>query len=320
MNNIAKPNCNISATNSQFNFSFNDQNEASFVDGGSKLIVPMTESESLVNQNIATKKRLGTKDDSFIKQNSPRHTKKEELKVSVASAEQSLMLHNKQKMSLIEQQAESPVHFEQRSNSPISVDASSVSLGRTLPLVVYNNRLRKFEINAQTAGMIENNKNPLAMLAITGPQNTGKSFLLSHIFVVPKAFDDSALKYEKQNVINIFSEPLGLDKNNKTFDVYLLDCEGFGKKKEDPEYDMKLFSIAILMSSFLIFNQNGPITNQSMEKLSFTSKILKNINDKKQILDFPELLWLLRDINKEDKQNPPTKQMEQSLFWASSIK
>ena len=127
------------------------------------------------------------------------------------------------------------------------------------------------------AKMIESNQNNVAFLSITGPEKTGKSFLMGHILGVPRAFDDSSvLQSEHHPVINIFSEPLGLEKNNQVFDVYLLDCQGFGKSSE---YDAQIFSIAILMSSMVIYNQKGPISNSSIEKMSFCQNILKQISE-----------------------------------------
>ena len=92
------------------------------------------------------------------------------------------------KMSFINSDSESPIkieHIENNEintvNSPVSVDASSASLGRSLPLIVYNITTRKFDLNPQSLKMIECNVNKVAMLTISGLSKTGKSFFMNKL-------------------------------------------------------------------------------------------------------------------------------------------
>jgi hypothetical protein len=51
-------------------------------------------------------------------------------------------------------------------------------------------------------------------------------------------------------------------------DLLVLDCEGFGKTRGF-DVEVQLFALLTLISSKLIFNQFGTISEQSMEDLSF---------------------------------------------------
>ena len=52
------------------------------------------------------------------------------------------------------------------------------------------------------------------------------------------------------------------------FEVFLVDSEGLGGVDKNQSYDMKLFALTVLLSSFLIFNQVGVIDEAAIANLS----------------------------------------------------
>ena len=73
----------------------------------------------------------------------------------------------------------------------------------------------------------------MATISIVGLKNSGKSFILNHIIGVEKAF-----KVKKRgridgskrgliNVVQVFSEPIQIERDGMFFDIYIVDCEGF---------------------------------------------------------------------------------------------
>ena len=56
-----------------------------------------------------------------------------------------------------------------------------------------------------------------------------------------------------------FSEPLQLERDGKKYDIYLMDTEGLGKMQLGKIFDQQIFSLSILLSSFMIYNSMGPI-------------------------------------------------------------
>lgn len=103
-------------------------------------------------------------------------------------------------------------------------------------------------------------------------------------------------------------------------DLLLLDSEGLQSKSRSFDFDVKLFALNILLSSTLLFNQIGNISDQAFENLSMiemmTNQIkLKNSNETGLEFNsvFPELCWVLRDFEMEFKSLTPESYLEQCL-------
>ncbi len=52
----------------------------------------------------------------------------------------------------------------------------------------------------------------------------------------------------------IYSEPITIEKKGELFDIYVMDSEGLGGTDKNQNYDTKIFTLAILLSSFFLFN------------------------------------------------------------------
>ncbi len=61
------------------------------------------------------------------------------------------------------------------------------------------------------------------------------------------------------------------------FEVFLVDSEGLGGVDKNQSYDMKLFALTVLLSSFLIFNQVGVIDEAAIASLSVVTQLAKNV-------------------------------------------
>ena len=51
-----------------------------------------------------------------------------------------------------------------------------------------------------------------------------------------------------------YSEPITIEKDNEIFDIYIMDSEGLGGTDKNHNYDVKIFTLATLLSSFMIYN------------------------------------------------------------------
>jgi len=88
----------------------------------------------------------------------------------------------------------------------------------------------------------------------------------------------------------------------------IIDSEGIGALNEDTNHDNRIFSLALLLSSFFIYNSVGIIDENAIENLSLIIKLTKNIQIfadlNRAVLDeddyskfFPKFLWILRDFS-----------------------
>jgi hypothetical protein len=60
--------------------------------------------------------------------------------------------------------------------------------------------------------------------------------------------------------------------------VVVLDTEGLGALDEDSNHDVRIFSLAILISSYFIYNSVGSIDENALSSLSLVINLTKHIH------------------------------------------
>lgn len=70
---------------------------------------------------------------------------------------------------------------------------------------------------------------------------------------------------------------LNPDGKDTGVDLLLLDCEGLGSKSRSFDLDVKVFALTVLLSSNLVFNQLGHITDQALESFSVLQMLQSQI-------------------------------------------
>src|SRR3989338_8427841 len=92
----------------------------------------------------------------------------------------------------------------------------------------------------------------LAIISVVGPYHSGKSFLLNQLVGQQKGFVLGPSVEPQTRGLWIWSEPILLPEENKA--LLFLDTEGFYAKDVSEEYDAKIFAVATLLSSTIIYN------------------------------------------------------------------
>lgn len=137
---------------------------------------------------------------------------------------------------------------------------------------------------------------------------TGKSYLLNQMLLNrSKGFSVGPTVNPCTKGLWIWNKPInGLDSNSTTkVPILLIDTEGFGAFDEDHNHDIKIFTLAVLLSSYFIYNSMGSIDETAIQSLSFVINLSKNIqlkgkyeNDPEELASlFPSFLWLVRDFS-----------------------
>jgi hypothetical protein len=81
----------------------------------------------------------------------------------------------------------------------------------------------------------------------------------------------------------MWATPLvGYSEDGEKMNVIVVDSEGIGGLDEDGNHDMRIFSLALLLSSFFVYNSMGSIDENALASLSFVSNISKHIKVKTQ--------------------------------------
>lgn len=88
--------------------------------------------------------------------------------------------------------------------------------------------------------------------------------------------------------------------------MLLIDSEGIGAFDEDETHDTKIFLLALLLSSFFIYNSMGTIDENALNNLSLIVNLSKELQIKSETLEesdpdelqkyFPSFLWVVRDF------------------------
>lgn len=86
-----------------------------------------------------------------------------------------------------------------------------------------------------------------------------------------------------------------------------MDTEGIGALDEDSNHDSRIFSLAVLISSYFIYNSVGAIDESALQNLSLVVNLTKHIHIRSQQNEettseeygayFPSFLWVVRDFS-----------------------
>jgi hypothetical protein len=153
----------------------------------------------------------------------------------------------------------------------------------------------------------------ISVAVITGPKDTGKTFLSSMVAKTPTACKPTNGIAMWSNLITLLDD----DGNDTGVDLLLLDTEGLHSAERGFDIDVKIFALAVLLGSVLVYNQKGHISDQSMENLSILQMLPTEIKFKHQHESsgdfkkfFPEMCWVLRDFEMEFKSLTPESYLE----------
>ena len=145
---------------------------------------------------------------------------------------------------------------------------------------------------------------PLVVASVVGSYRTGKSFLLNLLMKRTDGFPLGSTIEAKTKGIWMWAGEFPGDPNRA---LVLLDTEGLSDpEKGDKTHDTQIFTLAILLSSVLIYNTKGVIDASSLDGLQLATELTKHVSSKATgdgddetgedfALFFPTLVWAIRD-------------------------
>ena len=85
--------------------------------------------------------------------------------------------------------------------------------------------------------------------------------------------------------------------------MLVVDTEGLGAFDETQDHDVRVFCLAILLSSYFVYNSMGTIDENALCQLYLVVNLTKNIqmgcfslNDNILADLFPSFMWVVRDF------------------------
>lgn len=179
----------------------------------------------------------------------------------------------------------------------------------SIPFIEYDQNNKKFKFNELAENFIKKIDKPFGVLTVAGMYRTGKSYLLNKIILNKqnKGFNVGPTINPCTKGLWLWPELLiGKTIDNEEINFILVDTEGFGAYDEDINHDTKIFTLAILLSSYFVYNSIGTIDEKTIQSLSFVVNVSKHIqlksnynpNSSEELSEiFPKFCWVLRDFS-----------------------
>jgi len=118
------------------------------------------------------------------------------------------------------------------------------------------------------------------VIAVAGMYRTGKSYLLNRILLNRQdGFGVGSTVNACTKGIWLWGRPVqGQTVDGNPCNVVIVDSEGIGALDEDDNHDNRIFAMAVLFSSYFIYNSVGSIDESSLQNLSLVVNLTKNIH------------------------------------------
>ncbi|XP_055484315.1 guanylate-binding protein 4 [Psammomys obesus] len=174
------------------------------------------------------------------------------------------------------------------------------------PICLVENWKEQLMVNPEAIRILEKISQPLVVVAIVGLYRTGKSYLMNRLAGQNHGFSLGSTVQSKTKGIWMWCVP---HPTKPTHTLVLLDTEGLGDvEKGDPKNDSWIFTLAVLLSSTLVYNSMSTINHQALEQLHYVTELTQlirakanpredKVGDSSEFVGFfPDFIWAVRDF------------------------
>ncbi|XP_047092237.1 guanylate-binding protein 4-like [Lolium rigidum] len=179
-------------------------------------------------------------------------------------------------------------------------DSDPDELERAYPIVEPDYGHTKLRLSQEGLEAIRRIENPIAVVGVIGPYRSGKSFLLNQLLSLScdKGFGVGHMRDTKTKGIWIWGTPVEMDVDGTKVSVLYLDTEGFESVGKSNVYDDRIFALATVLSSVLIYNLPETVREADISRLSFAVDIAEEFYGRVKGGDIAfepaKLLWLIQ--------------------------
>jgi hypothetical protein len=166
--------------------------------------------------------------------------------------------------------------------SPVDAPADARGGARALPLALPDDTHTKLVLQPEAVEWLRGLRGPIALVSIIGPYRSGKSFLLNRLLDVPceRGFTVGHRRTTQTKGIWLWSAPMpdaaddaAAGGGSSRGSILFLDTEGIEGAGASAVYDDRVFSLAALLSSVLIYNLPETIREDDVAKLAFVAEL-----------------------------------------------
>ncbi|KAL8259077.1 hypothetical protein R6Q59_027030 [Mikania micrantha] len=183
--------------------------------------------------------------------------------------------------------------------SPCGVFAID-DFNQAFPIIEPDPGHTKLRLSREGLEAIRRITNPIAAVAVIGPYRSGKSFLLNQLLSLScyEGFGVGHMRDTKTKGIWVWGTPVEMDINGVKTSVFYLDTEGFESIGKSNVYDDRIFALATVLSSVLIYNLPETIREADISRLSFAVELAEEFYGRVKGQDVAfepaKLLWLIQ--------------------------
>lgn len=183
--------------------------------------------------------------------------------------------------------------------SPFGVFAID-DFNQAFPIIEPDPGHTKLRISREGLKAISRITTPIAAVAVIGPYRSGKSFLLNQLLSLScyEGFGVGHMRDTKTKGIWVWGTPVEMDINGVKTSVFYLDTEGFESIGKSNVYDDRIFALATVLSSVLIYNLPETIREADISRLSFAVELAEEFYGRVKGQDVAfepaKLLWLIQ--------------------------
>nr|CAB3492878.1 unnamed protein product [Digitaria exilis] len=193
-------------------------------------------------------------------------------------------------------------------------DPDPDELERAFPIVEPDYGHTKLRLSEQGLEAIRRIENPIAIVGVIGPYRSGKSFLLNQLLSLScdKGFGVGHMRDTKTKGVWIWGTPVEMDVDGSKVSVLYLDTEGFESVGKSNVYDDRIFALATVLSSVLIYNLPETVREADISRLSFAVEIAEEFygRGKTSLLSQQSFSGLSREISSPHLQRTKLCDME----------
>eukprot|EP00124_Ichthyophonus_hoferi_P001899 Ihof_evm5s113 gene=Ihof_evmTU5s113 len=186
------------------------------------------------------------------------------------------------------------------------------------------------EVVPEGLSLLRSLPSPLCIVAVVGPYRSGKSFLLNQLAGPDRSgFAVGGTVQPKTQGIWMRKGATITMKDNTTATLLLMDTEGFRSSNVTGHYDSKVFAMASLLSSYLVYNSVRIIDQSEIDQVELLVRQAQLLAIKTQrfsqdnwpmssLANMPPLMWVVEDFALDTINKETPKQWLQRLLTGTS--
>ena len=191
------------------------------------------------------------------------------------------------------------------------------------PLLTYVNG--KYVLDESTLEWISQRSDPFSVLACAGKFRTGKSFLLNRMLSKWPGKGFGVGETVQACTRGIWLSRQFLPGQDGGTDVLVMDTEGIDALDAENENDVRVFALAVLLSSAFVYNSMSHLDEAALQTLSIMTRIADTFANEGGPQHHPTLYWVLRDFalqlkDEEGNTITGTEYLERALDGAPASK